>query len=192
MKQLIQDRLREREEQDEASKAHARREEDTDFASNQWPPFWPILTREWPLGEGVAVVRTYQLLPPRFLLSDGSCISGEFMINVIRAAFVEGNLAQVTDAMKMEALHQILLYGNPRNSGPDLAANVAFLLHLKCPVNGNKVYGAPLEMILRKSQPQQLKIIKLLIAAGADCERACEIANSMFDNLWEMICLHSA
>ena len=193
MNKLIAMRLRERQEQDEKVKTKT---EDTPLSDhqNKWPSFWPILKEEWPLKDGVVLVREYETLPPMFLLNDGRRIDGEYMINAIRSACAEEKLEQVTDVMKMEALDQILLYGNPRRTDfdADLADNVAFLIALNCPVNGrHKQYEPPLTMILRRARPQQLKVIRMLIAAGADCEAARDIANQKFDNLWDMICTTS-
>lgn len=184
MTKLVATRLQERQEQDEKVKTR------TDTLSdheNKWPPFWPILKEEWPLKDGVVLVRVFETLPPTFLLSDGRRINGEYMIDVIRSACAEANLDQVSDVMKMEALNQILLY--KINLDADLADNVAFLIGLNCPVNGrSKQYEPPLTMVLRRARPQQVKIIRMLIAAGADCEAARDIANQKFDNLWDMIC----
>ncbi len=88
------------------------------------------------------------------------------------------------------ALHQILLYENSRKGG-DLIDNVAFLISLNCPLNGCSVYDPPLLIILRTTRPQQLKMIKMLVAAGAECEAARNIANQKFENLWDIICAHS-
>ena len=189
MKELIAVRLQERQQQDDRLTTRVEENTSNDYEDN-WPSFWPILAEEWPLKDGVMLVRIFELLPPKFLLSDGRSVNGEFMINVIRSACAAGKSEQVTDVMKMEALDQILLYGNPRNDfNADLANNVAFLIDLNCPVNGKKnQYDPPLTLILRRAQPQQLKIIKMLIAAGADCETARTIANEKFENLWDMIC----
>ena len=182
--ELVTARLRERREQDDRAKS---KEPACADDANAWPPFWPALTEGWPPRDGASIERIFELRPPTFVLSDGRRVDGEYMVDAIRSACAAGNLAQVTDAIKMEALHQIPLYGNARR-GADLAENVAFLIGLDCPLNGNSVYDPPLTMMLGDAQPQQRKIIKMLVAAGADCEAARGIANQKFENLWDMIC----
>ncbi len=181
MEELVAARSTERKQQDDKLKVRAERKPSDD--ANVWPPLWPALTEDWPPRGGAELVRIYEVSPPIFLLSDGRRVDGEYMVDAIRAARTKEH---ITDAIKMEALHQILLYGNPRN-GPSLAENVAFLIGLNCPLNGNSVYDPPLTMMLGDAQPQQLKIIRMLIAAGADCEAARNIANQKFENLWDMI-----
>lgn len=99
-------------------------------------------------------------------------------IDEVREMYERGEI--VDDEAQQQCLYRML-----KMPDLDIADNVEFLItRTVCPVDSAELLVA---VVSQPSFHGQLKVARMLLAAGAPHKKAEEIANAIFDQLWGLI-----